>query len=563
MNDTGIELTLKEWLYNVGIVGFVNIVGKDNITIVDNSTISFSKEVLHGFENKYFDYFINTYEKILPWYKIISYESEITRLENNDFDTFDEKTLEQLNTYIKKVVKKSIKDDKERKKPAYKLMENGAELLRLEKKLDIIPSLKKSETLEDKKQDIISEVKIQFEILKRIIRCCQSYEGRRYLAGKSIIYNIINKAWGRVCFLNPQTKEKDMYVDFKNHFVTPTEDYINEEDRKRKYHCFICDRTIRNLNLNLSFLNQIGFDTSRKSSHVWNFTNDVGICPICRLIYSCVPAGFTYVYDRGLFVNDSTTIDNLLRVNDNIKLSTLQQNDTTVRSVNTYFALTKAIQEQFSGKVKYELADIQIVRYENETYRFNVLSRLTLSVLNQSKEAMSKLLNTGFREGNTNFNLYEIVMKKLFNNENLFTIIHKLIIYKLSNVTNLYYNISHVNRLLEINTNFLRGIGRMEGLIKEDVKLANDFGYYFRKAYQKKKSDNKLPGISYKLLNALKTNNINMFMDVLLNCYSYIKEQVPKLFLQVFTNDETFKTIGYAFVAGIIDNSSKNGEGRE
>ncbi|MFD2616046.1 type I-B CRISPR-associated protein Cas8b1/Cst1 [Terrilactibacillus laevilacticus] len=561
MNDIGIEVTLKEWLYNAGIVGFVNIVGKENINVVDNSTISFSKEVLHGFENKYFEYFIDTYEKLLPWYKIISYESEIIRFENNDFDTFDEKNLEQLNTYIKDIVKKYIKSNSY--KAAYPLMKNETDLLDLEKKLKTIPTPKKSETFSDKKAVIVDEVKERFSILKNIITCCKSQDGRRYLAGKNVIYNQIKNGWDGVCFLNPQTKEKDMYVDFKNHFVTPTEEYIDEEDTKRKYHCFVCDRSIKNLNLDLSFLNQTGFDTSRKSSHVWNFTNDVGICPICRLIYSCAPAGFTYVYNQGLFVNDSTTIENLLRVNDNIKMSTLQQNDTSVRTVNTYYALTKAIQEQFSGKMKFELADIQIVRYENESYRFNVLSRLTLSVLNQSKEAIIKLLNTGFREGNTNFNLYELVMKKLFNNENLFTSIHKLIIYKLSNVSNLYYNIGHVNHMLEINTNFLREVGRMEGLVKEEVRKANQFGYYFRKAYKDKGSDNKLSGISYKLLNALKTNNINMFMDVLLNCYSYLKKQVPELFLQVFTNDETFKTIGYAFVAGIIDNSIKNEEGRE
>ncbi|QAA21902.1 type I-B CRISPR-associated protein Cas8b1/Cst1 [Sporolactobacillus terrae] len=559
MGETNIEVTLNEWLYNAGVVGFVNIVGKDNVTIVDNSTISFSKDVLLDFEDKYFDYFINTYKKQLPWYKIISYESEMQRYEDNNFDTFDEQALERLNKYIKDTVKKYIKSNSY--KAAYQLMNSETDLLALEKKLKPVTTPKKSETFLDEKEFILNEVKERLPILKEIITCCKSKEGRKYLAGKNIIYNQIKNAWNGVCFLNPQTKEKDMYVDFKNHFVVPTEEYFEVDDPKRKYHCFVCDRPVKNLSMDLSFLNQTGFDTNRKSSHVWNFTNDVGICPFCRLIYSCVPAGFTYVYNRGLFVNDSTTVINLLRVNENIKLNTLEQNDTAVRSVNTYYALTKAMQEQFTGKINYELADIQIVRYENECYHFNILSRLALSVLKQSKESTNRLLYTGYREGNVNFNLYELVMEHLFNKVNLFTTIHKLIVYKLSNVPNLYYNISHVNQILEINTNFLRGIGYMEGLVKEEVRKANQFGYYFRKAYKNKGADNKLSGISYKLLNALKTSNINMFMDVLLSCYSYLKQQVPQLFLQVFTSDETFKTIGYAFVAGIIDH--KNEEGRE
>ena len=39
-----------------------------------------------------------------------------------------------------------------------------------------------------------------------------------------------------------------------------------------------------------------GFDTSRKPSHVWNFINDIAVCPVCKLVYSCVPAGFLFLW---------------------------------------------------------------------------------------------------------------------------------------------------------------------------------------------------------------------------------------------------------------------------
>ncbi|WP_311769623.1 Cas8a1 family CRISPR/Cas system-associated protein [Listeria rocourtiae] len=35
-------------------------------------------------------------------------------------------------------------------------------------------------------------------------------------------------------------------------------------------------------------MNSIGFDVGKKSPHVWNFYNDVEICAVCKLIYSCV-----------------------------------------------------------------------------------------------------------------------------------------------------------------------------------------------------------------------------------------------------------------------------------
>ena len=68
---------------------------------------------------------------------------------------------------------------------------------------------------------------------------------------------------------------------------------IYESDKKKyKYNCFICNREIKNLDNDFSFLVNTGFDTNRKLSHVWDFINDVAMCPICKLVYSCVPVGF-------------------------------------------------------------------------------------------------------------------------------------------------------------------------------------------------------------------------------------------------------------------------------
>ncbi len=42
-------------------------------------------------------------------------------------------------------------------------------------------------------------------------------------------------------------------------------------------------------------------------------------------------------------------------------------------------------------------------------------------------------------------------------------------------------------------------------------------------------------------------------MDTLLNCYLYVKAPVPEVILDTLRSDEDFKTIGYAFVAGLIE----------
>ena len=49
-----------------------------------------------------------------------------------------------------------------------------------------------------------------------------------------------------------------------------------------------------------------------------------------------------------------------------------------------------------------------------------------------------------------------------------------------------------------------------------------------------------------------KTNNIDMTMDTILNCYLYCKEQVPSIITEILRDNELHRTVGYAFVAGLL-----------
>ena len=170
-----------------------------------------------------------------------------------------------------------------------------------------------------------------------------------------------------------------------------------------------------------------------------------------------------------------------------------------------------------------------------------------------AKKELNFLLNKGFKEINTYFNIYELVVERLLNGQNMFTLIQKLMHYKVSKTKDSFYSTSDIVEILKINKRFLEEVGVMEYTEKDIIKFGNAAGYYLRERYRAKGSVDKLSGISYKLLNALKTNNKNAFMDTVLNCYLYTKGQVPNIFLDVLKSDEEFKTIGYAFVAGLIE----------
>ena len=538
----------SDWLYISGLVGFYNILNhyEDDI-ILGDSYIEFDRKVLENFEEKYFGYISYKYKDVLSYYKIISYEGTIEHNEDTDFKDFDKGSLENLDRYIRDVVKKQIKSNSY--KSAYELIDSPVDILGLEKELKGI-KLKKKETIED----IIPEVRQRYELLKKIIAYLKEDKSKKYVTAKNSMYTVINNSWNGVCFLNSQTKEKDMYIDYKNYFLEPVEEYMDLDREKFKYTCFSCDRPMKDFQNDLSFLNGIGFDVARKSSHVWDFQNDVAVCPVCRLVYSCVPAGINYIYDKGVYINDNRNMESSIKVNRKLYTELYGLADGSTRL--TYKALIESMLDQENRSSNYELADIQLVRYEGESYRFNILSKGALRVIRASRSDLDYLTRASFKEVNTYFNIYELVVDRILNGQNMFSLVQKLLYYKLSTPSNCYFGGFHILKILDINTRFLREVGAMKENEKDIVKFANASGYYLREKYRSKSAEHKLNGINYKLLNALKTNNKDDFMNTVLNCYLYAQLEVPRVFLDVLRDEEDFKTIGYGFITGLIEGRS-------
>ena len=563
-----IKVYLSDWQFNAGIVGLCNILEYANEeVIVKDQYIEINLEMLENFEEKYFNYFIEKYKENTPWYRIVSYKPIMESYINNNFENFDRKSLETLNEYIR-----MVKDylNRNNYKKVYPFIAEDKDILLLVKELSTI-NIRKDDEVEEK----IDEVKDRFQIIEDIIKYCDSKDGKKYIAAKGVIYNIINNGWNGVCFLNPQTREHDVYKDYKEYFVDATIDYLKADKEKFKYNCFICDRKIKNMNNDLSFLNNTGFDVARKSSHVWGFTNDVAICDLCKLVYSCLSAGFTYAYDKGIFINNNTSVEDLIRINRTLRDDVLKNDDNNNRSL-TYRALVNSINEQHSHKMQYQLQDIQIIRYEDEKYRFNILSKEALRVIRESKSELNSLMKTGYREVKTYFNIYDITLDRLLNNYNMFTLIHKLLVYKITNSQSIttYYHTGHIMNLIIININYLKGVEGLDRLKdnKEIVKKARAYGYYLRQEYLKldpEADKGKIRGISYRLLNALKTRNTEMFMHNIVTTYMYVGKTIPSNLTMALESEEELGIIGYAFVTGLNsggeykDEEGKGGENSE
>ncbi len=557
-----IVIELGTWQYNAGIAGLCNILEKNGIEInIHEDKLIFNseeelKKALENFEEKYFNYLIEKYEKTLSWYKIVSYKEELQDIKNN-FEILDEKRFQELDKYIKEILKYYIKSASY--KAAYELIGGNTDPLQLEKELKPV-SIKKNEKISDKKEDILKMI----DKALILIEYCE--KGKEYLAGKNVIYTLIKNAWNGVCFLNPQTKEKNFYKDFKNYFVDTALSYLDEDKSKYKYECFVCDSKIKNFDNDFSFLNETGFDTARKPSHAWNFLNNAGMCPLCRLIYSCIPAGFSYVYGNGIFINSNQSLTELLRVNRLVYEKIYNHNTKNEgNSSLTYRALAEALKDEKEENLKYELADIQMVRYENEKYYFNILSKNIIKIIKNSKNDLDFLTKAWYREINTDFRIYEEVMKRLLNNQNLFTLIYKLLFYKVSREKDCHFTANHVMNILNINYRILEGVGLMENKEKFN-REAKAAGFYLREKYINKKAEHKIPGLCYRILNGIKTNNRKMVMDTIFNMYLYVESPVSNVIAKMLDDDKSLEQFGYGFTAGFLSgkqNENSKADGGE
>lgn len=574
------EITIKnsDWLFNCGILGLYNILRHNKIDDGDDISLShdeltFPVSRLENFEEKYFSYLIDTYEKIFSIYRITSFEKKMQNYEESGFENFNNRSLDSLNLQIEQV-KRYLKSNSY--VSAYEMIESEfypVAPVAKEKELEKV-SLEENENAFDKK----SEIKMQIEILKEIVEFFKRKEVRKYIGGKNAMYSIIKNAWTNISFMNSKNKNPDMYKEFKDYFIKPVKEYLDEKDSinlKSKYRCASCNAKIKNLDISLGFMRKIGFDVSRKLSNVWDFNNYVAICPVCRLVYACVPAGFTYLDKRGIFVNYSMDLQESMRINQIIKNEVLSNSE---GGTVIYRALQKQMNKKINETPSYELSDVQVVRFyrfyndqdkESIIYKFNIITKPILKTIENCEKCFEVIGNGSFSDGNVTRYLYNEVMNRLMNNENQFLLIQKLMHYKLSMPDKVKYNMNMIANILEINAEYLKEVGIMEKEAKDMIKTAKSHGFYLQKAYNDyaKKDDSnsisgagsngdkynkKLGSIAYRMLNTLKTNNKHAFMDIMVNAHMYVQKPIPAIFAENLENDLNFKNLGYAFVTGMI-----------
>lgn len=545
-----IRLYTSDWLFNAGLVGLINILGGESCVIKENY-IEIDSDDLKNFSEKYFSYLINKYENFTTWYKIVQFESQLDTIIYNDY-VIDDKKLQNLNDFIN-YAKEKIKSNSYKK---------GLKLL------DIDLDTKQKELRKISTIEKIEDIKSMCDILRHIIDVLLDEKVKKIILAKNVMYDIIQKFWSGVSFLHKDKSEANMYVEYEMDFVDSVLNYIDSDLSKAKYNCANCDRQILKLDkphsFEMTWLNSIGVDTNKKSSHLWNFNNDMIICPICRLVYSCVPAGFTCYYNKGFFINQNNNVNELLK-----------SNGVNLKNINSFSELTDIsfsniieglIKQDIDNKPK-EIDNIQVVKADftkTRPYSFNVLSKNMLEIIKSQSKNLKNIIKYNIRlDKNHYINVYEDVIDHLYNSQNLFSYINMLFRLHIDSDNQITIYDYCFYALISINNELIGGINAMNKLSREKISYIRHLGNELRKEYVNKKQENKIDGIAYRLLNSLRTKNDKQFLDTLITVYMYHGLEVPTVFIDSLTSEEKLQTIGYAFLLGFVGKKIKKDDEEE
>ncbi|SCX63480.1 type I-B CRISPR-associated protein Cas8b1/Cst1 [Lysinibacillus fusiformis] len=547
-----IELQLDDVLYNIGILGLCRVLDSADLPSdkKNGQTITFAESNLNNFEEHYFSALVDLYGSETSYYKMVNTNSKQFVKKCIEGIT-EEKELERFNTLIDNMKRWLTSNSY---KNVYPFL--------TEIPYDFEASAKAFKKVNKKKKETVADVQLQVTEMARELLECLSFlehkQAKRYIVPRILSYTVIRGFWSNVSLLNSNASKKDLYVEYKNYFIQAAENYLETKKDQKKYAknkltCACCDNKMKSATeaFDLTWVQKVGVDAARKSSHYWDHQRDIFICPICNIVYSCIPLGFTLVRGAGLFINNNRSVEDLVSVNSiSLKAGKVDVSRDDLESM-AYYQLLDLMGQQAENQKLLEIDNIQIVKYdrnsESRPYTFNMLSREKAQQMYDSRKDFQFLVGKFAKENGEYLSLYQEVLRRFYNGLGFADLLYRLMRLVIDDE---FKGMASIYKVLNISNNRFKG--RSHYMTQEELRKIRISGYYLKQAYRGQEA--KLNAISYRLLNALKVKNPNKFMDTIFQAYSYKKNEklaIPTFFIQALNDIEKFQTIGYAFLIGL------------
>ncbi|GIM33282.1 type I-B CRISPR-associated protein Cas8b1/Cst1 [Paraclostridium bifermentans] len=587
-----------DWFFNMGIVGFLNILHEaevKNQVIINEDYIEFDSLLLENFHNHYFDYFMKEYDVSKRVENSINYSL-------NYIKANPEKIKESI---------KKIKDNLKKQNDKVKKFDE-INYINIKDKLDTIGKIKKSNEIEQLEQltrecvDILKIKSINDRLTANLYKFIvgDNYFGqvsffnvaksKLELEGlKQVMFNDYLISIIHMGELESLIDKEDL--DSLEKYITEKLEYLNKEtiekriskasiktiekimkDIKSKFikkkksiedikaymggleTCEMCG-TYKGLINDYSESNfaVLGVSNDNAKNMFWNHDSTYSICDICKIILFCTPAGATYTKKNYIenednefysFVNMDTSIDDIY--NTNINLKKLKDRD------NPFNDLVIDIVSENKEKSEWQLQNILFVEFkasiEAKKCKMNYFNMPTYLAKFFVNEKNSKLIQSIYNQ-RFKANVVDILLK----NKDLKHLISKVLRDKIKDSLEDGYknNISSndIFKAIKIRAlidSYKKGVSKMNDKKLQVVKFA---GHEIHDYYVNTNSKNKINGVAYKLLNAVKVGNKKDFMDTVLRVFMSAEKSVPSVFIEIMAEkDLDFESIGHAFITGLI-----------
>lgn len=596
----------ENWFYKLGIVGFNRIMKynsqfhelklEDFNYKVDEEYIEFDSELLENFPTYYYNYFINEYNVS------VSMNEKLDRAVNllkqyaleQDKDKFSNKLKEIkkiINERNKKIDKLDVGEYKECKeieskitKIKYNQMDELVEVLNRYKEMVALNHINIPMTITYFKFVLSSNFFGQMSFLN-VCNNSKTEEEQKKIFFKDYVKPVID-AYNFKEVLDKDSEEYlQKFIEEKQSANKELDIEDNEVDKvissfkkdlfgnRRKVSsveaeletlnkCRLCDKNI-SFGSDYSDGSFIPLAISNKNAKnlFWNFNDEFPICPLCRLVLFCTPAGCTKVFKRYLddkfdyndklyygFVSIDGRLDELIKQNDNFL------NISKKDGVFETFLLDSI--KQSSKISEWQLQNILYVEF-NADYKsknsklnyFNIPTYLA-RFLKNNYQMLEKLVNPAERmkafdtilKRNDLKHVIDFKLREVIK-ENPYALRDTLNLIKLRNCINQYKKGCNA-----VDVSMKK---RIDALYFQGIEIAN--------IYREKNNENQLSGISYRLLNAAKADNKKEFMDTIIRVYMSIEKEIPMLFLEVMKEEKLdFAEIAHSFITGLNSKFKEN-----
>lgn len=519
MNDY-VVFRMNDFLGNAGIVGLAKLLetldSEKEYYRINDTCLEVQKSFLleADLTQAYFDTLIEVYQAQCPYKRILEQITFLVEDPNKQEKEFSKKL---------KVLKKDLESN--RYKTGYETIKDSVSNIDLYEELKRLVSLNNSEAIT--------------ESLKQIRDLLNQNLTKETFFMKDIAYFIINNFWEAKSFLNRNNAKKNMKEVHKKEIEEVLKNYLKIED-KGKTICIECGAEVSGTNsISSSFINDFSEDFARKNSNYWNFKPNCYFCPKCLFLYTLIPLGFAKLGSNFLFINANNSLTTLIDIN-----SQKYESEETIGNKNYYYLYNQVLQNLNEKNIG-RLNNIQVITRQTveNGYHFNIISPQILDLLRECKKELQLLSEHGYIKDMEGYrNIYEEVLLHLLYNQELYRLLNELLRFGLNAKDE--YVIHSCKLIYQIE-------GRRRKVMNPKYySIVAKEGNEYRKSMERSGKADSTIGISYKMLNALKIQNCNQFLDIMIRLSNALNMTVPKPLIKAIGNIEEFKNIGYAFIIG-------------